>query len=335
MIDTGSLTDLITAFRRSSQAQSVSPETVGSILQKIVDILATAGTEADVTIVQQWHEALKAAQPALTSLSQGKSDRNHVYLNSKRVNLYTGAVTDYNDIQIQQATTERAGAMRAQQVIDLNAAKKSVGEIERQIATINSLLQISSGESLASVVYKVSQISCHVVDGELKIRGATQLVKDGYIPYLFRYTGKRNQYKHVAEGESKPKKKYCARTKGWNLYGSRYTVNLHDQTLTFSTNAKVEYCNPAQAYSTAASILVSNHVNKKGHPCFGWGRSVVSLLDPRNPQKYRLIRLRFAIGFAKPMNPSRALITPANLVSSLAEFHIIFDPKTAQWKFSK
>lgn len=40
MIDVNELTKLITQFRNTTQANSVSPENVGSILQKIVDILA-------------------------------------------------------------------------------------------------------------------------------------------------------------------------------------------------------------------------------------------------------------------------------------------------------
>lgn len=161
MIDTGTLTDLITQFRNTTAANSISPESVGSILQKIVDILATAGTQANLDIINKWHEALKNAAPALTALSQGNADRNHVYLAARSVNLYTGAQADLTPIQIQQATTERAGAMRAQQVTDLNAARRDVADIKKQIQTINSLLGVGTADNL----YKSSQISCQVVNG--------------------------------------------------------------------------------------------------------------------------------------------------------------------------
>lgn len=333
MIDTGSLTDLITKFRQTTQAQSVTPETVGSILQKIVDVLATAGTEANLSVVTQWHEALKAAAPALTSLAQGKSDRNHVYLNSKRVNLYTGAVTDYNDIQIQQATTERAGAMRAQQVVDLNAAKKSVANIEKQIETINALLKVTSGDSLASVVYKVSQISCQVVNGRLKLLGATQLMKDGYVPYLFRRSHKRNPYRDKKVAPD-PEKKMCEDKKGWNLYGSRHAIKIdgQDATVLFSTNGRNELFKPCTTYTA----LPDNILRINGNDKVPWGRRLVSIWDESNPKKpkKRMLRFRFAIGFAKPLSPGRILITPANLVSSLAEFTLIFDPVKSKWVFN-
>ena len=48
-----------------------------------------------------------------------------------------------------------------------------------------------------------------------------------------------------------------------------------------------------------------------------------------------MIRLRFGIGFAKPIYPGRAAITPANLASSLAEFYLIYNPGTEKWTFGK
>ena len=42
MIDTTALTALITAFRAEVTQNSISPEKVGSILQQIADLLATA-----------------------------------------------------------------------------------------------------------------------------------------------------------------------------------------------------------------------------------------------------------------------------------------------------
>lgn len=49
MIDTGTLTDLISQFRNTTAVDSISSETVGSILQKIADLLVTAGTQANHT----------------------------------------------------------------------------------------------------------------------------------------------------------------------------------------------------------------------------------------------------------------------------------------------
>lgn len=330
MIDVTTLTNLITQFRNTTASNSVSPETVGSILQKIVDILATAGTQANLDIINKWHEALKTARPALTALSQGNADRNHIYLAARSVNLYTGAQADLAPIQIQQATTERAGAMRAQQVVDLNAARRDVADIKKQIATINSLLGIGTADNL----YKASQISCQVINGALHLLGAQTLTAAGYVPYLFRRVRKRNPFKNkFATAEQRAAKKYCPKKKGWGLYGSIYAVRLNGTEIHFSTNPHNDLCTEAVGWSGAASTLVTRHTDKYGNVRFGLGRSSVSLTDPKNPKKQRMIRLVFGIGLAKPIYPGTAAITPANLASSLATFTIIYDPGTKQWTF--
>ena len=47
MIDTNQLSALISAFRVETEKESISPETVGKLLQDIVDLLATASTDAE------------------------------------------------------------------------------------------------------------------------------------------------------------------------------------------------------------------------------------------------------------------------------------------------
>ena len=49
MIDTTSLTALISAFRAEVTQNSISPEKVGSILQQIADLLATAAPDSDMS----------------------------------------------------------------------------------------------------------------------------------------------------------------------------------------------------------------------------------------------------------------------------------------------
>ena len=42
MIDISQLTSLVSAFRVETEKESISPETVGKLLQDILDLLATA-----------------------------------------------------------------------------------------------------------------------------------------------------------------------------------------------------------------------------------------------------------------------------------------------------
>lgn len=141
MIDTTALTALITAFRAEVTQNSISPEKVGSILQQIADLLATATPDSDMSEFTVLRQRLMGVSTMFTSLAQGTSDRNHIYLTSNTYNVATGTKhTNTDAIRIQQATTERAGAMRAQQVIDLNAAKKSISELQDEIANLGRVL---------------------------------------------------------------------------------------------------------------------------------------------------------------------------------------------------
>ena len=54
MIDISQLTSLVSAFRVETEKESISPETVGKLLQDIVDLLATASTDAERQILDDW-----------------------------------------------------------------------------------------------------------------------------------------------------------------------------------------------------------------------------------------------------------------------------------------
>jgi len=333
-IDTKSLTELITEFRAIQAKDAVSPESLGYILQRIVDLLSTAGTSETVTKIQNLLDGFKAAGQAICTFEQGAADRNNILVNSKEVDLATGTVgTRTNSLFIKQATTERAGAMRAQQVIDLNNARNRIAEILPLLETIQAKLGLNGSNGL----YNNAQIQVSVENGLLRIYGAQQPIDDGYVPYLFRHTRKRNQWKDkVALEAGATPKKYCDKRKGWNLYGSVHTLKIANSIVAISTNTKSHYSVEAAGYSSAPSSFVKTFTRARDNaPCFGWGRSVVSLLDPKNPRKHRMIRLRFAIGFAKKILPGRSLITTANLVSSLAEFSLIYNPATKTWHFGK
>lgn len=334
-IDVKSITQLISEFRKLQTKDSITPESLGYILQRLADLLATAGTSETINNIQTLLNGFKAAGQAVVSLQQGAADRNHILANIKTVDLGNGSIgSATNNLFIQQATTERAGAMRAQQVIDLNNARKAVAEIQKILDVVQAKLGLTAGNK---GLYNNAQISVAVVNGQLKIYGAQQLMADGYVPYLFRLTRKRNEWDDkVAIAAGAPRKKYCDKRKGWNLYGSVYTVQITGSTLTFSTNSKSHLSVKAAAYSPLPDTLVSHHTRKDGIPTFGWGRSSVKLVDRKSStKKHRMIRLRFAIGFAKKIMPGRSLITTANLVSSLAEFSLIYNPSKKTWHFGK
>lgn len=337
-IDTKSLTQVITEFRALQSKDAVSPESLGSILQRIVDLLATAGTSETVNNITKLLDGFKAAGQALTALSQGQSDRNHIYANKSTVNLATGAVASTSGIFIQQATTERAGAMRAQQVIDLNTAKKGVSDLQTQVTNINSHiaeLQKAVGGSSAVNLGDKANISVVIENGTVRVRGIAPLIEAGCVPYIFRHTKKRNQFHHRKEFAEDPDKKYCTKRKGWNLWGSRNSVKVVNGIVYFSINPKTELTKEAVGWSPTPTTVVKVYNNRHGFDCVGWGRSIISLHDSKDSNKHRMIRLRFAIAFGPVLGHGRVRVSPDNMVSNLAEFSVVYNPSKKIWSFSR
>lgn len=155
MIDISNLTSLITAFRQETEQGSISPETLGALLQAIANQLQSATTDQEQSKLTNIYNNLLKMGNCLTNLAQGDTDRNNVLGDFYYYNPISGVFSaQRGQVLIKQATTERAGAMRAQQVIDLNAAKKGVATLEDAVAQINTQLEELNGyiESTDGVV---------------------------------------------------------------------------------------------------------------------------------------------------------------------------------------
>ena len=75
MIDTTQLTNLISAFR--VEKESISPETVGSLLQNITDKLANASSNTEQQIFDNW-KAILSQLHLVESVEQGANNVEHV-----------------------------------------------------------------------------------------------------------------------------------------------------------------------------------------------------------------------------------------------------------------
>ena len=61
---------------------------------------------------------------------------------------------------------------------------------------------------------------------------------------------------------------------------------------------------------------------------------MICLYDKRAKQE-RMVRLRFAVGFAKKVYHGKAIVNVLNLVSNLAEFSVVYDPKSGKFSISR
>ena len=73
MIDTNQLSALISAFRVETEKESISPETVGKLLQDILDLLANASTDTERKVFDDWkHRASRTQMSLLNLLRRGQ-----------------------------------------------------------------------------------------------------------------------------------------------------------------------------------------------------------------------------------------------------------------------
>ena len=167
-INTSTITQLISDFRALSQKDSVSPESLGVLLQKLADLINTAAADGDFTAISN---ALNAVPTALVSISQGSADRNDILMDVTTSNLVKGLQASAKDVVfIRQATTERAGAMRAQQVSDLNntrtglaALQKSHTELASKVSSLETTVS-ENGELLTRVADEANYCSEGIAD---------------------------------------------------------------------------------------------------------------------------------------------------------------------------
>ena len=337
MIDTTALTALISAFRAEVAQNSISPEKVGGILQQIVDALSKAASNGDVADFLALQERLQALTTIYTSLTQGTADRNHVYLTPTTYNVGSDEhYTNADSIRIQQATTERAGAMRAQQVIDLNAAKKDITELKNnQKTTDEVIIEIEDNITLLNnrlnEIQDIRTITVEVKSRFLTVQGAEPLLAQGRLPYLFRLTKKANRKRYTDSTGKRIRKKNKPR-KGWHLMGDRNSLKIDSSTFEVSINTTIHGADrePSYSYHPMDFIKLSNDLN--GHKQVAYGKRLISLWNEEKEQE-RKVSLKYGIAFGYKRTGDGLPIDL--LCTNIAEFSIVYDPVDKSWSFSK
>ena len=387
-INTSTITQLISDFRALSQKDSVSPESLGVLLQRLADLINSAASDADYKAIYDAFQKLvaniAAVPTALYKLEQGSADRNDILMNVTTSHLINGVTMVLKDsLFIRQATTERAGAMRAQQVSDLNntrtglaALQKSHTELASKVSSLETTVS-ENGELLARVADESNycsegiadlaenlqvtnddlaatqksveenargitsikaktdcpRIAVEVVDGKLRVYNASYYTKNGYYPFVFRFTSKRNR----CTLENYPNRKRGAKNKGWHVIGG-----LPNDVKIDSNGCVMFRTSPLEDWHHLGNDLISHSyeakyvVGAKGTDekmYVPWGKKKVRVTS--NHGTYLMRRFRFAIGFAKEYTRDLMGITPAHLASNLAEFSVIFDPCTKEFHLGK
>ena len=80
MIDIQQLTSLISAFRVETEKESISPETVGSILQAITDLLSTATSQTECNELRFWTDTISQFQFLYDIQQHNVSDNSNIII---------------------------------------------------------------------------------------------------------------------------------------------------------------------------------------------------------------------------------------------------------------
>ena len=198
MIDITNLTSLITAFRQETEQGSISPETLGSLLQAIAEQLKNASNDTDLSKLSSLYDNIKTMGNCLTNVVQGSADSNNVLADYTFFNPSTGMQSaQRSQVLIKQATTERAGAMRAQQVVDLNEAKKNISNLQNAVSNIESN-NANNNTRFEEIDQLLLELSGYVEQVEALVQGNADSI--GNIDENYRTLNSRVSYLPIHRG---------------------------------------------------------------------------------------------------------------------------------------
>ena len=151
MIDITNLTSLITAFRQETEQGSISPETLGALLQAIANQLTSAATDQDQQKLSLLYDHIRTMGNCLTSVVQGSADRNNVLADYTFFNPITGIASAQRDtVLVRQATIERAGARSCLYRISRKfrwEIKKNFGSVVNSGGRVKKILSLQYGKA--------------------------------------------------------------------------------------------------------------------------------------------------------------------------------------------
>lgn len=164
MIDVSQLTSLISAFRVETEKESISPETVGKLLQDIVDLLATASTDAERQILDDWKTMLSQSIVVYdVEHATGIVDMEQMFLTLKGRSLRNGA-TFTSQVPLSAATEMQAGVMTASHVQAIMSLQSSLPQVQSAVTALQTTAQQQGGQLAA--IQAASHIVTNIRQGE-------------------------------------------------------------------------------------------------------------------------------------------------------------------------
>lgn len=361
-MDISTLTNLITAFRAETRQDSITPDSLGLLLQRIVNVLEQAADASDLREVTQWEDTVGAIGAVLTSISLGTDDRNNIYLNVGSRNTSTGAA--YSSVfTVRQATTERAGAMRAQQVTDLNTVRNKmnhVAQLELKVSATASSVSVALQDKYSDVFSDASKLVA-----SLPVATTTQAGILSAADYK-RFSSGTGTGTSTTVASTRPFYHIACDAKGSKMvlsfpreltelgyvpYLLRYSVK---KTRLRKDKTSPRYYGPIRRgwhmfygpqklqLASDGTLLIGHNVGSQHHPVWEYDTDTRFLFgDIRTARKNNVVtgykigfgsrthiittnhRFRFGIVFAPPLSSPLGTLDLTKAVSNVAPFHVL------------
>ena len=114
--------------------------------------------------------------------------------------------------------------------------------------------------------------------------------------------------------------------------GDKDTLKIDKNTFEISINTTVHGANREPSYSYHPMDFIKLSTDKHGHKQVAYGKRLISLWNGENNSE-RKVELKYGIAFGFRNRIGGMPIEM--LYTNIAEFSIIYDPKSCSWSFSK
>lgn len=152
-IDTTRLIPLITEFRNSQTKDSISPESLGYLLDRIRDLIASATSTEEVT--EAITKKLEQTAYVVTAFGKTEADQERLTINPILRSL-TGTSETKSPVILPAATQQTAGVMTAEQTSLLAAADKRAAPLP--IHTVQTLMDDPDTEIPDSSTFDIENL---------------------------------------------------------------------------------------------------------------------------------------------------------------------------------
>ena len=286
-------------------------------------VQSLANAKSDITTLQAKMRTVQGAGAVVDGATVFHIATDRVGIQLFGYNLATGErETELQDFYIPAASQYGAGVMTAAHCKQLEALRQAVYG--------------SDGFSVNKTYFPLAIEINRGVDA-LRLHGALALVRQGYTPYLFRYSKKRN--KRRINGI----KDHGIMRKGWNVVGD-------SETITFGPLEEVKISKKVlphrnidlddfDDYQWEPRFFVSEAYDRHSMPYVPYGKSKVQLMFEDDGGSFikRKVRLLYGLAFANQKAGKRQRLLAQNLVTPIVPFHICneFTEDGIQWIFER